>query len=106
MASKKINFNFKVPSPVLLLGFVFVVAKLMAIGGVETWSWWLVLLPFYFGWAVFGVLIFGGAAITALTAAALGVVYGVCVLIEKYQYRKRRIINEKAKFWSALSKKE
>jgi hypothetical protein len=52
------------------LGVIFVVLKL---AGVIAWSWWLVLLPFYFGIAVVALLCliglgtigsyFGGAAI-------------------------------------------
>ena len=34
--------------PVLgILGIIFVVMKLMSYGAVASWSWWLVLLPFY-----------------------------------------------------------
>ncbi|ASD50442.1 hypothetical protein FDI24_gp160 [Acidovorax phage ACP17] len=33
-----------------LLGVLFVALKLI---GVITWSWWLVLLPFYLGFAIF-----------------------------------------------------
>lgn len=35
-----------------LLGIVLVVFKLLEIGVVATWSWWLVLLPFYLGLAI------------------------------------------------------
>ena len=37
-----------------VLGIVFTVLKLT---GVISWSWWLVLLPFYGGLAVLGVVL-------------------------------------------------
>jgi len=52
-----------------LLGLLFIGLKL---AGVITWSWWLVLLPLWFGWAV----LFAGAALiflTGLAAVALAV---------------------------------
>lgn len=57
-----------------LLGIVFVVLKLL---GVISWSWWLVLLPFYFGLAVvlvvfavftIGVTLFGIGYLVYLAA--------------------------------------
>lgn len=45
-----------------VLGIIFVVFKIMEVGVVATWSWWLVLLPFYFGLAVvMAALVFGGS---------------------------------------------
>lgn len=38
-----------------LLGVVFITLKLC---NVITWSWWLVLLPLYGGWALLGVIWF------------------------------------------------
>ena len=37
-----------------VLGIVFTVLKLV---GMINWSWWLVLLPFYGGLALFGVVL-------------------------------------------------
>ena len=37
-----------------VLGIVFTVLKLV---GVINWSWWLVLLPFYGGLAVLGIVL-------------------------------------------------
>lgn len=65
-----------------LLGIIFVLAKIFAIGPVADWSWWLVLLPFYLGFAIL-LTIFGGAAIIA------GLVFAVAVLIDWYEQRKR-----------------
>ncbi|BAU40123.1 hypothetical protein [Ralstonia phage RSP15] len=55
MSQKSVEVSF----PLLgVLGIVFVVLKLC---GVINWSWWLVLLPFYFGLAiVVGILAFAG----------------------------------------------
>lgn len=43
-----------------LLGIVFVVLKLL---GVINWSWWLVTLPFWGGFALFAVIFIVLAAI-------------------------------------------
>jgi hypothetical protein len=44
-----------------LLGLLFIGLKL---AGVIAWSWWLVLLPFYAGIALFlGLLILGGGLV-------------------------------------------
>lgn len=51
-----------------VLGVIFVVLKLV---GVIAWSWWLVLLPFYFGLALFFAF-FGVAALLAKVAAIIG----------------------------------
>jgi hypothetical protein len=42
-----------------LLGLLFIALKLT---GYITWSWWLVTLPLWFGWAVLGVLFLLGVA--------------------------------------------
>jgi len=66
-----------------LLGVILVVFKLLAIGGVETWSWWLVLLPFYLGLAIMLGILFGGALITVAILLLAGAV-------DVYNERKRR----------------
>lgn len=38
------------------LGLAFIILKLC---GVIAWSWWLVLLPLYWGFAVLGFLVIG-----------------------------------------------
>lgn len=40
-----------------VLGVIFIVLKLV---GVITWSWWLVLLPFYLGLVIWLVIILIG----------------------------------------------
>lgn len=44
-----------------LLGLLFIALKLT---GVITWSWWLVTLPLWFGWAVLAVIFLLGATWT------------------------------------------
>ena len=50
-----------------LLTVVFVTLKLLGITAVATWSWWLVLLPLYFGIAlVLGIFASGMLATVGL----------------------------------------
>lgn len=51
-----------------VLGVIFIVLKLV---GVITWSWWLVLLPFYFGLAIW-LAFFGVAALLAGIGSLFG----------------------------------
>lgn len=36
-----------------VLGVLFIVLKILGIGAVANWSWWLVLLPLYGGFVFF-----------------------------------------------------
>jgi len=45
------------------LGLIFIVLKLC---GVINWSWWLVLLPMYFGLLVFLIILLIGFILTIL----------------------------------------
>ena len=59
------TMNAKVSTPLLgILGIVFITLKLSEVGVVATWSWWLVLLPF---WLI--------PAIVLCVVAVIGVVY-------------------------------
>lgn len=50
--------------PILgILGLIFVTLKLAGIGVVAAWSWWLVLLPFYIGFVILGLVFIVGAFI-------------------------------------------
>lgn len=83
MSEKKVNVEFN-PGWFGLLGIIFVLCKIFAYGPIATWSWWLVLLPFYLGLAILlGVFVIG--------AVAVGATVGVASLVDKYQARKRRI---------------
>lgn len=43
-----------------ILGIILVVCKILEVGVVASWSWWLVLLPFYLGVAVLAVILLIG----------------------------------------------
>lgn len=45
--------------PLTTLGFIFVLCKIFAVGPIAAWSWWLVLLPFYLGFAIFLTILLG-----------------------------------------------
>lgn len=51
-----------------VLGVIFIVLKLV---GVIAWSWWLVLLPFYFGLAIWLFL-----WLIAAILACIGSIFG------------------------------
>ena len=98
--SKSTNVSYNM-SWLGLLGVIFVVAKIFAIGPVATWSWWLVLLPFYAGLAILLIIAFGGAIIA-------GLVFGAAAVIDANDRRKRRKAyeaREKAR-QAALNKKD
>ena len=40
-----------------LFGFLGIVFTVLKLTGVISWSWWLVLLPFYGGLAVLGIVL-------------------------------------------------
>lgn len=67
--------NVSVKFPLLsVLGVLFIALKLT---GVIAWSWWLVLLPFYFWLAV----LFGGTAIAVIfvfVVSAAAEIYDWC----------------------------
>ena len=106
MTAKDVTFKFTFPPVFGILGLIFVVAKLAAIGGVETWSWWLVLLPFYL-WLVVRLAFLGVVlAIGAIVAAGAALTITVVHFAEKYQMRKRRIAREKEAMWRALNRKD
>jgi len=49
-----------------LLGFIFVLAKAFGVEPIASWSWWLVLLPFYGGLVVWLLFVFGVVVLTVL----------------------------------------
>ena len=53
-----------------VLGIIFVLAKVFEVGPIADWSWWLVLLPFYLG---FAIVVIAGSLATIVAAIALGV---------------------------------
>ena len=82
-----------------LLGVIFVVAKIFEIGPVAEWSWWLVLMPFYIGFAVMIAIVGGGALI-------VGIMFVIAAAVDTYARRKRRIAREKEQVWRALNKRD
>lgn len=84
--SKEVSVNYN-PGWLGLLGVIFVLAKVFEYGPIATWSWWLVLLPFYAGLAI--VL---GLALISL--AGVGGFFGIAALWDKWTARKRRIERE------------
>ena len=81
-----------------LLGVIFVVAKIFEIGPVAEWSWWLVLMPFYIGFAIMLAIVGGGALI-------VGIMFVIAAAVDAYTRRKRRIAREKEQVWRALNKR-
>lgn len=49
-----------------VLGLIFIVLKVLEVGVVATWSWWLVLLPWYGGLALVLALMAFGLTVTVL----------------------------------------
>ena len=76
--------------PLSWLGILFVVLKLFEVTAVATWSWWLVLLPFYLPFAI--VLGMWGFLFAVLLACvvAFGIFAGGMYCWEAWKYRKRR----------------
>ena len=95
---KKVVINKHSPGWLGLLGVIFVVAKVFEIGPVAAWSWWVVLLPFYFWIAFFFAIGFG-------TMALGGIMFAGAWCIDEYNRRKRRKQAEKARVWDVLKRK-
>lgn len=79
---KQINVNTS-PNWLTLLGVIFVIFKVTGTTQVALWSWWLVLLPFYIGLAIFAVLVVGIAALA-------GIVIGGAYLIDTFNNLTRK----------------
>lgn len=62
------SFEIKIDDPVMwILGLIFVVLKL---SNIITWSWWWVLLPFYYP-LVIVVAVFSGLVIAVILSSVL-----------------------------------
>ena len=79
------------PQWLSLLGCIFVLLKVFDVSMVATWSWWLVLLPFYVGIAFLGAFL----AILGAGALACGAVVGLAGLYDAFQRNRRRARFEK-----------
>jgi hypothetical protein len=51
---------------------IFLVLKLLGIGVVATWSWWLVTLPLWIGFAIWAALMLFGAGVFGVLAIFTG----------------------------------
>lgn len=76
--------------PLGILGVIFVLLKLFEVTAVATWSWWLVLLPFWLPYAI--VLGIWGIILAVLLVGAIGVgiFLGAAWLWDSWKYRKVR----------------
>jgi hypothetical protein len=99
MSEEKATVNVGIGSWLGLLGIIFVLCKIFEIGTIATWSWWLVLLPFYVGLVIF-------LGIIAFAAVGAGGFLGVVTLYDMWERRKRRIAYEKSQVWKSLGGKE
>lgn len=89
-----------------LLGIIFVLCKIFQFSTVATWSWWLVLLPFYWHIALsLSVMLFmaGSALIVGIAAGILVVYEHVDGKIRGYFRRKREF---KARVWKDIGGKD
>lgn len=82
-----VQFNTN-PNWLSLLGVILVLLKVFEITVVAQWSWWLVLLPFYVGLAVFFGIVFGGAAIFAVLYGLLALGAWIETSYRRYKRRK------------------
>jgi membrane protein implicated in regulation of membrane protease activity len=70
MATEKTVYVRSGTSALSILGIIFVLCKIFAIGPIAAWSWWLVLLPFYIG-ILFVLCFFGFFVLMAIGAGAV-----------------------------------
>lgn len=85
----KPNYNVSVTYGMpwlFVLGIIFVLLKAFEVGTIATWSWWLVLLPFYIGPAIV-VTVLVAALIFSCLALVFAAIYDG---ISKYKRNKLR----------------
>ena len=90
------NFSWLGP-----LGIIFVLCKIFEVGVVATWSWWIVLLPFYLVLLIVVAILFGGMAFA-------GSLFGCAAAIDAYdrhKSRKQRAAQMNQK-WGQFNKKD
>jgi uncharacterized membrane protein len=68
------------------LALIFTVAK---IWGYIDWSWWLVLLPAYWGVATIMAILIGIIAIGLVALIIIGIIWGCVILYEWYDKPRR-----------------
>jgi hypothetical protein len=90
---KNLEIKAGPPNSILaVLGVILIMLKIAGISVVATWSWWLVLLPFYIGLLVF----FGFIALVAAGGVAItGLVFFGALVMDTYSAINRKIRNKK-----------
>lgn len=68
-----------------LLGVLFVTLKLLGVAPVAAWSWWLVTLPFWGGFA----LVFGIIAIIIAVGLLVACAYGIFAVFSARKSRRK-----------------
>ena len=74
MSNTKTNVTLSLPI-FGVIGLILVILKLGGVAPVAAWSWWLVTLPFWFGIALFAVVL-AVMVIIALFVFILAVIFG------------------------------
>jgi hypothetical protein len=83
----EVNVNTN-PNWMTFLGVIFILCKIFSVPPIVDWSWWLVLLPFYFG-----IALAVGFIVIGFTFAA--VLYGAALAIEGINKFVKRLIKGK-----------
>ena len=71
--------------PLSILGIIFVLCKIFAVAPIAAWSWWLVLLPFYFPLALILAIWLIILAVIIVGAAFIGIAH----VLESWSFRRR-----------------
>ena len=74
MSNTKTNVTLSLPI-FGVIGLILVILKLGGVAPVAAWSWWLVTLPFWFGIALFAVVL-AVMVIIALFVFILAAIFG------------------------------
>lgn len=91
MAAKSVVINKSNSTNWLgLLGIIFVICKILEIGVIATWSWWLVLLPFYLAIAIVLGILFGTMALAGLALLGAWVIDECARAKRRSDYLKRK----------------
>lgn len=84
------NVNVNVtPNWLMLLGVIFVLLKVTGVTAVATWSWWLVLLPFYIGLAIFAGVMVALAGVAAVVIGGAFLLDGINNLYRRIKYKRK-----------------
>lgn len=72
MSNTKTNVTLSLPI-FGVIGLILVILKLGGVAPVAAWSWWLVTMPFWLGFAIFlaALVVFGIIALVVFLLAAI-----------------------------------